>query len=204
MTRKKVFSWILVAVVLGGWALFLRPVFLGGPASYVMVTGMSMEPRMHTDDLIVTRRDGGYRRGDIVAFRVPEGEPGAGATVIHRVVGGNGIDGYVTRGDNRELSDQWHPTDAEVEGRMLFLVPKAGAVIAFVRAPLGIALIAAVLVFLVIVLDKSSGSPAPSVRGSGPLQKLRHPRRSEAGADDPIADFYRTDPRATSELRHKL
>jgi len=204
MRRKKVLSWAILLIVLGLWAAFLRPAFLGGSASYVIVSGRSMQPTIHSGDLVIATRNARYERGDVVAFRVPEGEPGAGATVIHRVVGGNGEDGYEVKGDNRELNDQWRPTDAEVQGRMLFLVPKAGALIAFLRAPLGIALVAALFVFLVIVFDRAPRAEPPVEPVSSTLEKLGRRYRGNGETGDPVHDFYSANPRAASELHHKL
>jgi signal peptidase len=202
--RKKIFSWLLLAVALGAWAVFLRPTSLGGSASYVMVSGKSMEPKMHTGDLVITTRAATYEPGDVVAFRIPEGEPAAGATVIHRVTGGNGTDGYTTQGDNRELADQWHPTEADVQGRMALRIPKAGSLVAFLRAPLGIALVAALFVFLVVVFDRSPQRESGEAPRGSALQKLGRRYRGEDQTGDPVRDFYPADPRAASELRHKL
>jgi signal peptidase I len=162
MSRNKLLSWVLVAIVIGAWAVSLRPTFLGGPTTYVMVSGISMEPSMHTGDLVIATRRDGYNRGDVVAFRVPQREPGGGAIVIHRVMGGNGEDGYITKGDNRESADLWHPLDADIKGAMLFVVPKAGTVVSFLRSPIGIALAAGVMVFLMFVLDGRSDGTKPS------------------------------------------
>jgi signal peptidase len=162
MSRRKLLSWILVAIVIGAWAALLRPAFLGGPTNYVMVSGISMEPRMHTGDLVIATRRDAYHRGDVVAFHVPEGEPGAGATVIHRVTGGNGEDGYITKGDNRAQADHWRPTDDDIQGAMWIMVPKGGTVISFLRSPIGIALAAGVMVFLMFVLDGRPDGTKPS------------------------------------------
>ncbi|HWC13897.1 MAG TPA: signal peptidase I [Actinomycetota bacterium] len=157
---KSVVSWTVFALLLAGWFFTLRPTFLGGPASYVMVSGKSMEPRLHTGDLVVAREAPEYQVGDVVAFRIPAREAGAGSMVIHRIIGGSGADGYTVQGDNRELPDPWHPTDEDVLGRMWFLIPQAANVLTMLRSPLGIAAVAAVLVFLIIALDRSGNEEA--------------------------------------------
>ena len=58
--------------------------FLGGPASYVIVSGHSMEPTLYTGDLVVVHQRDEYSVGDMVAFEI-EG----GSQVIHRIVGGS-------------------------------------------------------------------------------------------------------------------
>ncbi len=77
--------WLVVLGIALGWFLWFRPSTLGGPAHYVMVSGESMEPTLHGGDLLLVRRQGGYSPGDIVAYRVPEGEPAEGRIVVHRI-----------------------------------------------------------------------------------------------------------------------
>ncbi|MCH8920200.1 MAG: S24 family peptidase, partial [Chloroflexi bacterium] len=60
----------------------LWPTSLGGDVSYVMVRGVSMEPTLHPGELAVMRTQDGYKPGDVVAYRVPEDEFGAGAVII--------------------------------------------------------------------------------------------------------------------------
>jgi signal peptidase len=122
--------------LLVGWFLLLRPTLLGGPASYVMVSGQSMEPTLHGSDLAILQKRSDYRPGDIVAFRVPEGEFGQGGMIIHRIVGGNAEEGYIVQGDNKERPDFWRPTGDDVLGRMWFSIPRGGHVLAFLRQPL--------------------------------------------------------------------
>src|SRR5437868_9645307 len=54
-----------VAVV--GWFVALRPAQLGGPATFVVVQGVSMEPTYHTGDLVISHRQSSYAVGDVVA-----------------------------------------------------------------------------------------------------------------------------------------
>ena len=59
-----------------------------------------MQPTLYEGDLAVVRQQSSYEEGDIVAFRVPEGEDGEGAIIIHRIVGGDAENGFILQGDN--------------------------------------------------------------------------------------------------------
>jgi signal peptidase I len=153
----------LAAVV--AWLLLLRPDGLGGPASYVFVSGNSMEPTLSDGDLVMARRETSYAVGDVVVYRIPRGELGAGALVIHRIVGGNGGRGYATKGDNRRMRDEWRPKAADVLGRRLVDAPYAGRAFAAVRAPLPMAFLAAALTFLSVANEpRKRGSTSPGAR----------------------------------------
>lgn len=115
------------------------------PVRSIVVAGPSMQPALHGGDVVVTVRRSDYRRGDVVAFRIPSGEPGAGKLVIHRVVGGDATSGFTTRGDNREGIDPWHPREADVLGESAVVVPRLGLLPALVRTPLGLATLAALV-----------------------------------------------------------
>jgi signal peptidase len=141
----------MAIVLFIAWLVLLRPTLLGGSASYIWVAGDSMEPTLEPGDLAVVRKQSSYSSGDIVVFRVPKGEPGEGAVLIHRVVGGSAEDGFTTQGDNSETVDRWRPTGEDIVGRMWFSVPGAGRLLAFLQGPLPLAGLASGLtVFLVL------------------------------------------------------
>jgi signal peptidase I len=142
----------LQLAVLAALVWFCLPQSLGGRASWVLVSGTSMLPRLHTGDLVLVEKHSGYHVGEVVAYRVPQGQPGAGYVVIHRIVGGNGRTGWRTQGDNRTAPDLWRPTDADVVGAKLLRIPDAWIVLRFLHMPLLLGLLAAFLAFAVIGL----------------------------------------------------
>jgi signal peptidase I len=142
----KYFSMLAVLLLVVAWFFTLRPTFLGGPAAYVTVTGTSMEPTLRDGDLVVLREEDTYATGDVIAYRVPDGEPGAGYRIVHRVVGGSGAKGYVTRGDNRLSDDYWRPDDGDVLGALWLQAPGVGRYVPTLRSPAVIAGVAAVIV----------------------------------------------------------
>src|SRR5215469_15190754 len=96
---------VLVAALL--W--FCLPQALGGRAGWVMVSGTSMLPHLHTGDLVLVEHQSSYHVGQVIAYRVPKGQVGHGHVVIHRIIGGNGASGWNMKGDNRTAPDLWHP-----------------------------------------------------------------------------------------------
>jgi signal peptidase I len=152
---------LLAVAAFAGWYLLLAPTSIGGPASYVWVSGDSMEPTLHTGDFVVLRRADGYQTGEVVAFRVPAGEPAAGAFVIHRIVGGAADAGFITQGDNKDRPDRWRPRDSDVLGTQVWAWSGGGRVIGWLRDPAIFASVAAGLTVFVVMLG---GFDAPYSR----------------------------------------
>jgi signal peptidase len=143
------FAAILAAVIV--WFVALRPQVLGGPADYVMVAGTSMLPTLKTGDVVVVQPKASYHAGDVIAYRIPKGEPAAGGRVIHRVIGGSAERGYIVQGDNRKTADLWHPKNADVIGKVWVRLPYAARLAQVLRSPLLVASLAAGLIFALVV-----------------------------------------------------
>jgi signal peptidase I len=137
--------------LVAGWVVLLRPTALGGPATYVIVSGMSMRPSLQPGDLVVAFERDAYAVGDVVVFAVPTAEAGGGTHIVHRIVDGSPRTGFLVKGDNRESADHWRPTAEEIKGQMQLSVPHVGTVLAFLRGPVGTALIAGVISFLLVL-----------------------------------------------------
>ena len=150
----------LVAALL--W--FCLPQTIGGRADWVLVSGTSMLPRLHTGDLVLVEHQSSYHVGEVVAYRVPKGQVGAGHVVIHRVVGGDSKTGWKMKGDNRTAPDLWHPTDANIIGAKLLRIPDAWLALRFLHTPLLLGLLAGFGVFFWLAL---SASPEPEAGGEG-------------------------------------
>lgn len=167
---------LLLVLLAVAWLVELRPLALGGPASYVRVSGTSMEPGLHTGDVVITRRRDTYRPGQTVAYRVPAGSPGAGHVVIHRIVGGDGRSGYRLRGDNREEEDLWRPRDGDVLGEQQVRLPALATAATAVLRPVGLGVLAAFAVFILVAC------PAAPPSGGGTPRRSRGARGSSDGS----------------------
>jgi signal peptidase I len=158
-TNKAAGIAILILVCLF-WMQYLRPQSLGGNAGYVLVSGQSMEPRYHTGDLVLVEKQHAYHAGQLIAYRVPKGDPMAGAQVIHRIVGGDAKHGFIVRGDNRTAPDLWRPKPQDIVGSKALRFPGAIVVLQYVRAPLFLALLAAAFVFVHVLTGSGAARPA--------------------------------------------
>jgi signal peptidase len=134
------------------WFQYLRPQTFGGRAAYVLVSGKSMLPRYHTGDLVLVEKQPSYHVGQLIAYRVPKGDPMAGAQVIHRIIGGNAQKGFVVQGDNRTAPDVWRPKPRDIVGAKALRIPNAVLILQFLRSPLFLALLAACFVFVRVMV----------------------------------------------------
>jgi signal peptidase I len=139
ITWRKAGSAAVALAVFGVWFLMLRPATLGGPLTYSIVSGHSMEPTYQPGDYVIGRAQDHYQDGEVVMFQVP------GGVVIHRIVGGSPETGFVTRGDNNQSTDPWQPPQETILGEAWVHVPGLGSLIAILRGPIGIGVMAGVL-----------------------------------------------------------
>ncbi|HEY7525465.1 MAG TPA: signal peptidase I [Candidatus Limnocylindria bacterium] len=160
---------MLATSALGGllvvWFVLFRPTAIGGPAAYATVAGTSMEPGLHTGDMVIAQAQDSYRVGDVVVYRIPDGDPGDGALVIHRIIGGSARDGFILQGDNRDLADPWRPTSADILGRGWITIPAVGNLMFLLRNPVVVAAMLGLLAF-VWVLISWPGKPSTAAEAA--------------------------------------
>jgi len=109
-------------------ALLVAAGTVTGFATMHVVASGSMAPRLGIGDLVVAVSDEFMppQVGDIVIFRGTKLSGEAIGPFAHRIVGGNPVDGWVTKGDANESPDSFRSTSVEIMGRMLFSVPGVG------------------------------------------------------------------------------
>lgn len=165
----------ITSLLLGAWFLFLRPGSLGGPADYVMVAGVSMEPTLKSGDLAITHSQETYRPGDVVAYRIPEDDFAAGAMVIHRITGGSAQGGYILQGDNSAAADLWRPKVEDIEGRLWLRIAGGARVVRSLRSPFVAASLATLFALGFFLRATRKREPAPET-DSVPSGAERRPR----------------------------
>lgn len=140
---KRLMMWVVVAVLCGAFWLTLGPRSLGGPASYIVVSGTSMQPKYHTGDLVVVRQQPTYHIGEIVAVSVD------GSHVIHRLYAGNSRSGWMTKGINRTTPDTWVIPNKSIVGAAWLLWPGGARWIMWLGTTTGRAALAGLLALIV-------------------------------------------------------
>ena len=118
-------SFILVIAV---WLIF-APTQFGGDTSYIIVAGTSMLPRFKLGDLVLVKEKPAYTVGDIVAYRHPDI-----GSVFHRIVEQEGQH-FILQGDNNDFLDSYHPTEAEIIGKLWVHIPELGKFLVYLRTP---------------------------------------------------------------------
>ena len=106
-------------LIILGTAWLLWPASLGGRAQFIIVQGTSMEPMYHNGDLLYARKAGNYAADDVAVYAIPEGEPGAGALLVHRIISEDATGKYRFRGDNRESLDDAQPSQRDIVAKPL-------------------------------------------------------------------------------------
>jgi signal peptidase I len=142
---------LLLLVV--GWAVLFRPQLIGGPATYLVVRGTSMLPAYETGDLVVLQQQPVYAVGEVIGYRVPAGEIGAGRLVLHRIIG-TSPSGFRVQGDNNEAVDPWTPGAGDIAGTLWIVIPAVGRLLAWLHEPAVIGALATAFVVAATVTQE--------------------------------------------------
>ncbi|NLX63267.1 MAG: signal peptidase I [Clostridiaceae bacterium] len=96
-----VVAFVLTAAI--GSAIFNKPIFLSA------VRSNSMYPLFQRGDMILIKSisdKDALNIGDIVVFKDKEGSLSSKGWIVHRIIEGNDITGYITKGDANDYTDQ--------------------------------------------------------------------------------------------------
>jgi signal peptidase len=130
-------GWTVLGSAVGMLLAVVLP-FAFGMRSLSVMSG-SMEPAIHTGDVIVNRwiRPADARVGDAISFN----DPSRGNIVLtHRVVSMRARSDrveFVTRGDANTGVERWSAPAMGRIGRVVYRVPHAGFLMMFTRTPGG-------------------------------------------------------------------
>lgn len=154
-------AWVLLAVA----AFVLWPQRWGGSMTYVITSGVSMQPSFRQGDLAVLRSSDDYQIGDVAAYDSRELKK----IVMHRITKETDK-GYAFQGDNNDFVDPETVSREQLLGKLVLRVPAAGKWLTWFVQPVNL-LIAGAAMFLLLGDRKRDQSPA---RGSrAPLGRVR-------------------------------
>ena len=151
-------AWVLIGCVFA----LIWPTAFGGATAYIGIDGESMSGTFESGDLVIVREQRSYEVGDAVTFRVPAGEFGAGAHVIHRIIGGNGTDGFTLQGDNKTQADPWRPTAADIVGKSWIHIPGGAARFKQMGQPVPLGALCAGLTVFAMLLPRKDEVTEPA------------------------------------------
>jgi signal peptidase I len=135
----------------------LAPAQIGGPLTYVIVNGNSMEPGFILGDLVLVRTESTYGVGDAVVYH----DPNLKQFVFHRIIGME-LDRFIMQGDNNGWLDTYRPAQQEIVGKLWLHIPKLGKAIEWIRLPLNLAMAVGLLgVFIMIDMFKKTPQTKP-------------------------------------------
>jgi signal peptidase I len=149
--RKKLIFLLFVTISLYFW-----PASLYGDSDYILLFGQSMLPTIEPGSLVIVKSQISYNNGDIVAFVNSDG-----INVVHRIIEIT-KEGYVTQGDNNSYKDS--PIVFEdIKGKASLVIPYLAYLGLFMQTPIGIAMMAIMIIVMLIPKSKSrSKSKSPS------------------------------------------
>jgi len=99
--------------------------------SWAVVISGSMEPDIRVNDLIIAQEKEYYAVGDVITYST------GSSAVTHRIIDGDGEEGFITKGDANNTPDTSPVSKEQVIGKVIAVVPSVGTFIAFLRTPLG-------------------------------------------------------------------
>lgn len=108
------YHFVLVAAFVLSFFTFIAPVQIGGPNSFAIVRGDSMEPMFQNNDFVLATAQSQYKNGDIIIYKK------MGGLVIHQIVPCGRADLFCTKGINNQYPDSWGVRSSEILGKFKF------------------------------------------------------------------------------------
>ena len=136
-------------IVLGvlTWFMF-APAAVGGPVTYLVTHGNSMEPRVVQGDLVVVRSSGRYAVGDAVAYYSDQ----LRVIAFHRIAAISPEGRYTFKGDNNSWLDPDKPTVEALFGKEWLHIPRGGIWLRRIANPVNLG----ALVFMLLILSSAA------------------------------------------------
>lgn len=114
-----------------------------GYGTAVVLTG-SMEPVIRQGDMVLVHKQLDYQTDDIVTYK-------ENRYITHRIVKKT-ENGYITQGEANNTADS-EIGKSQVTGKVVWIIPKAGYVIDFLKSPVGMLVLVIGLLALIRIPD---------------------------------------------------
>jgi signal peptidase I len=164
--RKKIFKLfstvsILLVVCCIGLLLFIShqaqknqneiPSFFGYKPLTVLTN--SMKPKISAGDMVFVKNieSSDVKVGEIITFNASDNDIGK-KLITHRVIRVTDK-GFLTKGDNNNVQDNWIVNPADVVGEVSFIIPKAGFIAKFVSSPIGFSIFIILPLLLFVLME---------------------------------------------------
>lgn len=131
---------ILFAIAIAAISILLLPMIFG-IRPFVVLSG-SMEPIIHTGSLCYINQNvesTDIVTGDVIAFNIDD------ATVVHRVIGLDEENRFITKGDANEVQDLAPVSSSNYVGKQVFSIPYLGYVSQWLQTTTGIVVVVAAI-----------------------------------------------------------
>ncbi|MGN0165550.1 MAG: signal peptidase I [Lachnospiraceae bacterium] len=163
------FTILLVAVLCVNVYLGVARVVFNNPCpsifgfSWAVVVSGSMSGSIEVNDVVIIHRQDDYRAEDVITFQ-------SGSSLVTHRISEVTDSGYVTKGDANNSEDPEPAEPESVVGKVVFIIPKIGALIQFFTSPAGMAVLFVIAVLLLLM-------PFPE-------KKNKHPDEVMGGVTD--------------------
>lgn len=143
--KRRLVEFLVSIAFLALWWVTLAPQNIGGPLTYAVVSGTSMEPDFFSGDLIVAKVQSDYQIGDSVIYEI------YGGFVVHQIIS-ESSNGYRTQGVNNNAPDSWTVARDKVKGKLLASFPGVGqSLVNLINRPLVLGAVAAAIAGLLLL-----------------------------------------------------
>ena len=117
---------------------------------FIVLSG-SMESEIFAGDIAVVRETDEFKKNDIIAFKTEDN-----IVITHRIVDvvlEDGLNKYVTKGDNNNTEDRGYVYEEDIEGVFVFKISRLGNVAMFIQTPVGMISCLSIPILILIVLQ---------------------------------------------------
>lgn len=106
---SKLIDYILYIIIIVVLIAAVTSTIWNRPVIFSSVRSNSMYPLFQRSDMLLIKslsKDDDVKVGDIVLFKVEEGSLSSKGWIVHRIIDGDEISGYITKGDANKYTDQ--------------------------------------------------------------------------------------------------